>query len=156
MGVTKKEFSGGIYVDVILVHIKTRLDLLGIQTFRWDQRLQLQNFFMALGRHLLEVVYNCFLHSAHWLPTRKKLLYTVANPARGLLNRGKNGLLNWGKKKKSGSEFGLARRVRQSRSASTRVSPRTFFSKLSKLSKHQPPRKVQQLLKWTFQTFFDS
>ena len=44
--------SGGIYVelDVILVHIKTRLDLLGIQTFRWDQRLQLQNFFMALGR----------------------------------------------------------------------------------------------------------
>ena len=35
MGVTKKEFSGGIYVDVILVqHIKTRLlDLLGIQTF---------------------------------------------------------------------------------------------------------------------------
>ena len=36
----------------------------------------------------------CFSHSAHWLPTRKKLLYTVANPARGLLNRGK-------KKKKS-------------------------------------------------------
>ena len=36
--------------DVILVHIRTRLDLLGIQTFRWDQRLQLQNFFMALGR----------------------------------------------------------------------------------------------------------
>ena len=35
---------------MILVHIKTRLDLLGIQTFRWDQRLQLQNFFMALGR----------------------------------------------------------------------------------------------------------
>ena len=28
----------------------------------------------------------CFSHSAHWLPTRKKLLYTVANPARGLLN----------------------------------------------------------------------
>ena len=38
----------------------------------------------------------CFSHSAHWLPTRKKLLYTVANPARGLLNREK-------KKKKSGS-----------------------------------------------------
>ena len=38
----------------------------------------------------------CFSHSAHWLLTRKKLrvLYTVANPARGLLNRGK-------KKKKS-------------------------------------------------------
>ena len=35
-----------------------------------------------------------FSHSAHWLPTRKKLLYTVANPARGLLNREK-------KKKKS-------------------------------------------------------
>ena len=37
----------------------------------------------------------CFSHSAHWLPTRKKLLYTVANPARGLLNREKK------KKKKS-------------------------------------------------------
>ena len=33
----------------------------------------------------------CFSHSAHWLPTRKKLLYTVANPARGLLKRGKKG-----------------------------------------------------------------
>ena len=31
----------------------------------------------------------CFSHSAHWLPTRKKLLYPVANPARGLLNRDK-------------------------------------------------------------------
>ena len=39
----------------------------------------------------------CFSHSAHWLPTRKKLLYTLANPARGLLNREKK------KKKKSGS-----------------------------------------------------
>ena len=39
----------------------------------------------------------CFSHSAHWLPTRKKQLYTVANPARGLLNREKK------KKKKSGS-----------------------------------------------------
>ena len=39
----------------------------------------------------------CFSHSAHLLPTRKKLLYTVANPARGLLNREKK------KKKKSGS-----------------------------------------------------
>ena len=29
----------------------------------------------------------CFLHPAYWLPTRKKLLYPVANPARGLLNR---------------------------------------------------------------------
>ena len=40
MGVTKRDFQVVyIYVDVILVHIKTRLDLLGIQTFRWDQRL---------------------------------------------------------------------------------------------------------------------
>ena len=39
----------------------------------------------------------CFSHSAHWLPTRKKLLYTVANSARGLLNREKN------KNKKFGS-----------------------------------------------------
>ena len=31
----------------------------------------------------------CFSNSAHWLPTRKKVLYTVANPARGLLNRAK-------------------------------------------------------------------
>ena len=31
----------------------------------------------------------CFSHSAYWLPTRKKLLYTMANPARGLLNREK-------------------------------------------------------------------
>ena len=29
-------------------------------------------------------------HSAHWLPTPKKLLYTVTIPARGLLNREKN------------------------------------------------------------------
>ena len=45
---------------------------------------------------------HCFSHSAHWLPTRKKLLYTVANPARGLLNREKK------KKKKSGSRPGAA------------------------------------------------
>ena len=32
----------------------------------------------------------CFSHSAHyWLPARKKLLYMVANPARGLLDRKK-------------------------------------------------------------------
>ena len=37
----------------------------------------------------------CFSHLAYWLPTRKKLLYTVVNPARGLLNREKK------KKKKS-------------------------------------------------------
>ena len=28
----------------------------------------------------------CFSHSAYWLPTRNKLLYTLADPARGLLN----------------------------------------------------------------------
>ena len=33
-----------------------------------------------------ETVVSCFSHSAYWLPTRIKLLYTVANPARGLLN----------------------------------------------------------------------
>ena len=40
----------------------------------------------------------CFSHSGFWLPTPKKLLYTVANPARGLLNREKKK-----SKKKSGS-----------------------------------------------------
>ena len=39
-----------MYVDVILVHIKTRLDLLGIQTFRWDQRLGRQ--YSNLNRHV--------------------------------------------------------------------------------------------------------
>ena len=38
----------------------------------------------------------CFSHSVHWLPAREKLIYTVANLARGLLNREK-------KKKESGS-----------------------------------------------------
>ena len=48
--------------------------------------------------NLQEVIVVVVSHiSAHWLPTRKKLLYTVANPARGLLNREKK------KKKKSGS-----------------------------------------------------
>ena len=37
----------------------------------------------------------CFSHSAHWLPAQKKLLYTVANPARGLLNRGKKKKKVW-------------------------------------------------------------
>ena len=53
------------------------------------------------AQSLLRIVFYCccccFSHSAHWLPTRKTLLYTVANPARGLLNREKK------KKKKSGS-----------------------------------------------------
>ena len=51
MGVTKRVFQAVyIYVDVVLVHIKTRLDLLGIQTFRWDQRLGRQ--YSNLNRHL--------------------------------------------------------------------------------------------------------
>ena len=41
------------YHKYLVVHIKTRLDLLGIQTLRWDQRLQLQNFFMALGQQYI-------------------------------------------------------------------------------------------------------
>ena len=49
--VSLKGISGGIYVDVILVHIKIRLDLLGIQTFsRWDQRLGRQ--YSNLNRHV--------------------------------------------------------------------------------------------------------
>ena len=35
---------------MILVHIKTRLDLLGIKTFRWDQRLGRQ--YSNLNRHV--------------------------------------------------------------------------------------------------------
>ena len=38
---------------MILVHIKTRLDLLGIQTFRWDQRLGRQ--YSNLNRHVVVV-----------------------------------------------------------------------------------------------------
>ena len=38
---------------------------------------------------LPSIKYVVFSDSEHWLPTPKKLLYTVANPARGLLNRGK-------------------------------------------------------------------
>ena len=37
----------------------------------------------------------CFSHSAHWLPTRKKLLYTVANPACSLLDRKKKKKKVW-------------------------------------------------------------
>ena len=32
---------------------------------------------------------SCFLHAAYCLPTRRKLLYTVANRAHGLLNKKK-------------------------------------------------------------------
>ena len=46
-----------------------------VKTFRWDHRLQIRNLFIS--------------HSAFWLPTRKNYFHTVANPARGLLNRGK-------------------------------------------------------------------
>ena len=56
---------------------------------------------------------SCFSHSAHWLPTRKKLLYTVANPARGLLNREKK---KKKKKKKSGSAPSLPPPARAARS----------------------------------------
>ena len=55
MGVTKRVFQVVymyICVDVILVHIKTRLDLLGIQTFRWDQRLGRQHN-SNLNRHVV-------------------------------------------------------------------------------------------------------
>ena len=38
---------------------------------------------------VLQLFKEKFSHSAYWLPTRKKLLYTVANPSRGLLNREK-------------------------------------------------------------------
>ena len=55
--------------------------------------------------HLDLLIVCCFSHSAHWLPTRKKLLYTVANPARGLLNREKK------KKKKSGSVHARQKRT---------------------------------------------
>ena len=37
----------------------------------------------------------CFSHSVHWLPAREKLIYTVANPARGLLNREKKKKRVW-------------------------------------------------------------
>ena len=49
MGVTKRDFQ--VYVcRRDLVHIKTRLDLLGIQTFRWDQRPGRQ--YSNLNRHV--------------------------------------------------------------------------------------------------------
>ena len=50
----------------------------------------------------------CFSHSAHWLLTRKKLrvLYTVANPARGLLNRGKKKKKVWQRPPPARCSFG--------------------------------------------------
>ena len=82
----------------------------------------------------------CFSHSAHWLPTRKKLLYTVANPAHGLLNRGKK------KKEKSGSappphparcSFGEKKKKKKKNHAALRMLGMSFYyfsSKTPKLS----------------------
>ena len=50
-----------------------------VKTFRWDHRLQRQ----------LGCCCSCFSHSAYWLPTRKRQLYTATNPARGLLHNEK-------------------------------------------------------------------
>ena len=78
----------------------------------------------------------CFSHSAHWLPTRKKLLYTVANPARGLLNREKKkkkkvwqrtpppppsrALLVLRKKQKKTKKKNITRRIHMSRRYASR------------------------------------
>ena len=43
----------------------------------------------AIGLQICCCCCCCFSYSAHWLPTRKRLLCTVANPARGLLHRKK-------------------------------------------------------------------
>ena len=48
-----------------------------VRTFRWDHRLQ--NYY--------NVVVVSHIQRTYWLPTRKKLIYTVANPTRDLLNR---------------------------------------------------------------------
>ena len=50
-----------------------------VKTFRWDHRLQIQNLLMAL----LSLAFSVLVTNP------KKLLHTVANPARGLLNREK-------------------------------------------------------------------
>ena len=62
----------------------------------------------------------CFSHSAYWLPTRKKLPYTGANPARGLLNRGL-------KKKKSGGISPPARAARSEGGFITRSNPPKYY-----------------------------
>ena len=98
MGVTKRDFQ--------VVHIKTRLDLLGIQTFRWDQRLGRQ--YSNLNRHvstqekqsqrqystsssllLFKEKSELLFLTFRVLVANPKKTYTVANPARGLLNREK-------------------------------------------------------------------
>ena len=43
-----------------------------------------------INSHAYETVMESYPNTVYWMPTRKKLLYTVANPARGLLNREKN------------------------------------------------------------------
>ena len=63
--------------------MRTRLDLLSIPRSQGEKMLFLT-------------------FSVYWLPTRRKLLYTVANPARGLLNRDKKK-----KKKKSGKYMSI-------------------------------------------------
>ena len=70
-----------------------------------DQMLSCSAFFSYIHYYWYEVYQNistavlfCGMvsppptYSAYWLPTRKKLLYTVANPARGLLNREKRAI----------------------------------------------------------------
>ena len=71
----------------------------------------------------------CFSHSAHWLPTRKnyQVLYKVANPARGLLNREKKessapppprALCSFGEKNKKNKK--ITRRIHISRRYASR------------------------------------
>ena len=92
--------SGGIigYKDLPLHGIKSGspmvVTLLGHQQYNVGEKPTVCRLtLIAMQGHQK----SCFSHSAYWLPTRKKLLYTVANPARGLLNREKE------KKGKSGS-----------------------------------------------------
>ena len=47
------------------------------------------------SRQLIEVVVVLFLTFSALVAKPKKLLYTVANPARGLLNRGKKKGFQW-------------------------------------------------------------
>ena len=80
---------------VVTLGQQTHLDLLSIlpsggkriKAFGWDHRLQRQIKNLNASRpseHPPVSGKCCFSHSAYWLPTRKTLLYTVANPACGL------------------------------------------------------------------------
>ena len=73
-----------------LVDREIEFCVLTIQSFstRWAVCIKL-HITAQSGPVILVMVVIRISHSAHWLPTRKKLLYTVANPARGLLNREK-------------------------------------------------------------------